>query len=150
LSVEERPWWQSPHTTPPPSTQAGTPPPTPPAPRHYTLSGDIPFEADSAALTIGAGTQLAVILEQVDQHHGSHINVDGHTNPVGGSKANGQALSEQRAAAVKAWFMAHGVPENIITALGWGSTRPIYPNPINEAQSAANRRCEITVLASTP
>ena len=70
------------------------------------------------------------------------ILIEGHTDNVG-SAASNLALSEGRAAAVKAALVAEfGVPGERITTKGFGDTKPSVPNT-NAAGRAQNRRVEI-------
>ena len=67
--------------------------------------------------------------------------VGGHTDNVGGSAYN-MKLSGQRADAVKAWLIAHGVAAERVTSHGYGFTQPLVPND-TDAHRAKNRRVEL-------
>ena len=45
-------------------------------------------------------------------------------------------LSEQRAEAVRAWLVQHGVPSDKLVARGYGQERPLAPN-VTARQSSA-------------
>ena len=62
--------------------------------------------------------------------------IEAHTDPVP-PPGDAQALSQRRAAAVKAQLAANGVPADRLLAVGYGSTRPNAANP------QANARIEI-------
>lgn len=148
LSVGETPWWQLATTPPPPSN-----PPTggdPPPPRRFILSGGVLFEPNSPTLTPGAGTQLGVILSQVQGLPDVRITVDGYTNADGGPERAAVTLAAARAGTVKSWFVVNGISATRITTHGWGDRHPIYPHPINDSERAANRRCEISVAGGAP
>ena len=66
------------------------------------------------------------------------LRVAGHTDRVGESDKN-QVLSEQRAAAVKAYLMRAGIAAGRLQTVGYGDARPLYPSP-----DARNRRVEIS------
>jgi len=68
------------------------------------------------------------------------IRIEGHTDNVG-SKSKNQRLSQARAEAVMAYLVDHGIDESRLTALGYGSSRPIASN-VTKAGKAANRRVE--------
>ena len=76
-------------------------------------------------------------------HPGVVIEVDGHTdNSLNGSRA--ETVSYERAAAVRDALVRSGVPANIISARGLGSSRPIVSNA-SPAGREQNRRVEITI-----
>jgi outer membrane protein OmpA-like peptidoglycan-associated protein len=147
LEVAEQPWWQA---TPSlsPSTPSGTTPP----PKTVTITrpGDVLFQPDSPALTPGATTQLAALQQRyLTPDPNATITITGHTD-IGtgsGTEAASKALSTARAAAVRDWLTAHGIPTTAITIHGVGDTEPLYPSN-TDAHRAANRRCDITVTTT--
>jgi OmpA-OmpF porin, OOP family len=71
------------------------------------------------------------------------VDVDGHTDAQGKVDKN-QVLSENRAAAVKAYLVTKGVAESRLKSTGYGSTKPVADNK-TAAGRAKNRRTEMTV-----
>ena len=71
------------------------------------------------------------------------IEIGGHTD-VTGSQAVNQQLSDARANKVRDYLIARGVPEDRLTAVGYGSSQPIDPSDSLEAY-AKNRRTEFIV-----
>jgi OOP family OmpA-OmpF porin len=67
--------------------------------------------------------------------------VAGHTDSTGPEGYN-QGLSERRAASVKDWLVAHGVPAANLEAQGYGELNPKYDNATREGRRL-NRRVEI-------
>ena len=65
----------------------------------------------------------------------------GHTDNTGVPDLN-QKLSEDRAATVKTWLVAHGVGEARLNPRGFGATRPVADNKTPEGR-ARNRRVEL-------
>ncbi len=68
------------------------------------------------------------------------IRIEGHTDNSG-VKSKNQKLSGARAEAVKAYLVDHGIDETRLTALGYGSSKPIASNA-TKAGKAMNRRVE--------
>jgi outer membrane protein OmpA-like peptidoglycan-associated protein len=69
------------------------------------------------------------------------LSIDGHTDNVGADGFN-QKLSENRANAVKNYFMKKGIDAGRLTASGHGKTQPIEDNK-TAAGRAKNRRVEM-------
>lgn len=72
------------------------------------------------------------------------LSVEGHTDNVGNAAAN-QALSEKRAAAVRAWLMAKGIPATRLQSKGHGASAPLADNRTEDGR-AKNRRVELVKL----
>ena len=71
------------------------------------------------------------------------VQIDGHTDFVGNDAYN-QTLSEQRAAAVKAYLVSQGIAESRLSSAGYGESRPVADNN-TAAGKAKNRRVEMTL-----
>jgi outer membrane protein OmpA-like peptidoglycan-associated protein len=84
---------------------------------------------------------LNEIFESAVVAEGLKIAVFGHTDNSGSDAVN-LPLSEQRAAAVKAYLQKKGLSANRIEAKGLGSAQPIADNS-TEAGKSKNRRVEI-------
>jgi len=70
--------------------------------------------------------KIKALAEQCD---GLKVEIEGHASSEGEAKHN-QDLSEMRAAAVKKWLLDQGVkPEHIANTVGYGSSRPVIPEP---------------------
>jgi len=74
------------------------------------------------------------------------FSVEGHTDSVGSESFNDQ-LSRDRAAAVKAYLMARGVPEERLATVGHGESVPVAPNE-NDDGRQRNRRVELINLGT--
>lgn len=70
------------------------------------------------------------------------LTVEGHTDNTG-TPARNQTLSEQRAAAVVKYLVAHGVAADHLVAKGFGATVPVSTNETSLGRSQ-NRRVEVT------
>jgi outer membrane protein OmpA-like peptidoglycan-associated protein len=79
------------------------------------------------------------------------LEVQGHTDNVGNPAYN-QRLSEQRADAVRAYLVAHGIDQSRLVSKGYGLTQPLVPNT-TEGNRSLNRRVQFIRTeggASTP
>jgi outer membrane protein OmpA-like peptidoglycan-associated protein len=74
------------------------------------------------------------------------FSVEGHTDSIGTEGANMQ-LSQARAAAVKQYLMARGVPEERLATLGHGEASPVGANETDEGRQR-NRRVELINLGT--
>jgi outer membrane protein OmpA-like peptidoglycan-associated protein len=73
------------------------------------------------------------------------VAIEGHTDADGDDAAN-QALSEKRAAAVKAFIVSsHGVDASRLEAAGFGESKPVADNATAEGKQQ-NRRVELVKL----
>ena len=71
------------------------------------------------------------------------IAVEGHTDSVGGDEYN-MKLSDNRAAAVRDFLVAQGVPPSAVSSQGFGKTMPVADNA-TAAGRQQNRRVELVV-----
>jgi OmpA-OmpF porin, OOP family len=83
---------------------------------------------------------LKSILALLNDNPGLNFSIEGHTDNQGNSAIN-QPLSENRAAAVRAWLMDKGIAGTRLKTRGFGDTRPIESNATPEGR-ANNRRVE--------
>ena len=72
------------------------------------------------------------------------VEIAGHTDSDGSDDAN-QALSENRANAVRSHLVGNGIFVGRLRAVGYGETKPIADNATDEGK-ARNRRIEFTVI----
>jgi outer membrane protein OmpA-like peptidoglycan-associated protein len=104
---------------------------------------DVLFDTGKYTLKPGAREKLAKISGIILAHPGLKIEVDGHTDNVGGDEFN-QRLSEQRANSVRDYLVSQSVTSDAVTAMGFGKTRPITDNS-TAAGRQQNRRVELVV-----
>jgi OOP family OmpA-OmpF porin len=115
---------------PAPAPAPAAPPPPKKCDFAESLASDATFAFGKSALTAGAKKQLDVVAAKAGGCASiSSIAVTGHTDRIGSAKGN-QALSERRAAAVKAYLEGKGVKAASFTAAGVANT-----------QSMANVNC---------
>jgi outer membrane protein OmpA-like peptidoglycan-associated protein len=71
------------------------------------------------------------------------IDIDGHTDAQGSEESN-QVLSDNRAGAVKNYFVSKGIDASRLKSSGYGELKPVADNN-TAAGRAKNRRTEMTV-----
>lgn len=104
---------------------------------------DVLFDTGRYTLRAGAREKLAKVSGIILAHPGLRLEVEGHTDSVGGDEYN-QRLSEQRAAAVRDYLTQQGISMNSVTAKGFGKTVPVASND-TPAGRQRNRRVELVV-----
>lgn len=104
---------------------------------------DVLFDTARYTLKPGAREKLAKVSGIVMAHPGLKLEVEGHTDSVGGDDYN-QKLSEQRADSVRQFLIAQGLQTGAITSRGFGKTKPVASNDA-AAGRQRNRRVEIVV-----
>lgn len=104
---------------------------------------DVLFDTGQYSLKPGAREKLAKISGIVLAHPGLRIAVEGHTDSVGGDEYN-MKLSENRANSVRSYLLSQGLDSGIVTAQGFGKTRPVADNS-SAAGRQQNRRVEMVV-----
>jgi outer membrane protein OmpA-like peptidoglycan-associated protein len=134
------------------------PPPPPPAPKiaatgktklegtRVRIPGELEFDVNKA--TLKSTPQTTDILTELvsfmtTNKAVSKLRVEGHTDNSG-NQVNNVKLSQERADAVVKYLTGKGIDASRLTAVGYGSTRPVAPND-NAANKALNRRTEFHV-----
>jgi outer membrane protein OmpA-like peptidoglycan-associated protein len=104
---------------------------------------DVLFKTGSFELLPGARERLAKVSGVVLAYPSLHLQVEGHTDSVGGDDYN-QNLSEHRAEAVRDYLVQQGIAAGSIEARGFGKTQPIASNDNAEGRQQ-NRRVELVL-----
>jgi OmpA-OmpF porin, OOP family len=105
----------------------------------------VEFAPGKDTLTPNGVQILEELLPVLQQFSGRRFEVIGHTDSDG-PRASNVALSQARAAAVKAYLVERGIPATSVTASGAGPDSPVADNSTPEGR-ARNRRIEFRVLA---
>jgi outer membrane protein OmpA-like peptidoglycan-associated protein len=140
---------------PPPATTTARPV-TPPPPRDTTAPADVP----AVSLTVTFATGSARLTPQAEQTLNAlgralssaelapfRFRIEGHTDTTG-SRALNQALSEERAAAVRDFLIQrHGIAPQRLVAVGFGQDQLLVQTPDNTPE-ARNRRVQVVNLGS--
>jgi flagellar motor protein MotB len=96
------------------------------------------FEGDG--LRFDTGQRLANVAAVLASHPELSVRVEGY--------AEGQALSQERAQAVRAALVAQGARPGSVAAIGFGDSRPIASNA-TAAGREQNRRVEVVVIGDS-
>ena len=100
------------------------------------------FATNSDRIRPESTPTLKEIGEMLKAHPDLRIAIEGHTDGDG-EEAYNQALSERRAAAVKAFLVeTYGIADDRLQAAGFGESRPVADNTTPEAKQQ-NRRVEL-------
>lgn len=111
---------------------------------HIRLNAELLFDSGKSALRPQAASSLQKLAEVLLGEPGLPVLIEGHTDNVGGVQAN-QALSVQRAEAVKQWLTSAGkVAGACIATKGFGASKPVASNASATGRQK-NRRVEISI-----
>ncbi|HEX8796776.1 MAG TPA: carboxypeptidase regulatory-like domain-containing protein [Polyangiaceae bacterium] len=109
------------------------------------IKQQIQFALDSAVIlpeSFGLLTEIADTMIRNPQI--KRVEVQGHTDNSGTPEHN-KVLSEQRADAVRAWLVQHGVAADRLVSRGYGQEKPLVPN-VTAGNRARNRRVQFIIL----
>jgi len=104
---------------------------------------DVLFDSGKATLRPLAREKLAKVAGIVSGHVGLRLDVEGHTDSVGGDDYN-QKLSEQRGSTVSGYLLQQGMPTNAVTSKGFGESQPVASNDTAGGRQQ-NRRVELVI-----
>jgi outer membrane protein OmpA-like peptidoglycan-associated protein len=104
---------------------------------------DVLFDTGKHTLKPGARQRLSKVAGILAIYPDLHIQVEGHTDNVGGVEFN-QQLSEQRASSVRAFLVEQGVRPESIESRGAGMSEPVASND-SAAGRQLNRRVDLVV-----
>jgi OOP family OmpA-OmpF porin len=102
------------------------------------------FQQSTATLLGTSSPELDRLVVVLQTNPTVEIRIDGHTDNVGDAKKD-MVLSQQRADAIKTYFISKGISAKRITTKAFGGTKPIASNA-TEATRKLNRRVEFTIL----
>jgi outer membrane protein OmpA-like peptidoglycan-associated protein len=104
---------------------------------------DVLFDFGQYSLKPEAREKLAKVSGILLAHPGLNLQVEGYTDNVGSDEFN-QKLSDQRANAVSDYLISQGIPQDRVSARGFGKNNPIASND-TAAGRQQNRRVQIVV-----
>jgi outer membrane protein OmpA-like peptidoglycan-associated protein len=105
---------------------------------------NIQFEYNSAALTEDSHAGIQILADFLKRNPELKVELAGHTDDIGNEKYNLQ-LSSDRANVVREALIAKGIDASRLTAKGYGTSKPLWPNDSDEHR-ALNRRTEMIII----
>lgn len=105
---------------------------------------NILFQTGTATLMSSSFRGLNDVVEIMQENGGVQLKIDGHTDYTGSDSLN-DALSQNRANAVKQYIVSKGIDESRMAATGYGKRKPVAPNNTPEGRRQ-NRRVELKLL----
>ncbi len=136
-----------------PTGEAAAKPPVPAAPvvpqklaQFIGKLEGIRFMPNQPVLAPQSFAVLNKVAEALAESPAVRVEISGHTDNIG-EPAQNQTLSQQRAETVKKYLESKGISADRLTAVGFGSSRPVADNA-TEAGRAQNRRVELRVLSA--
>ncbi|MCC6558277.1 MAG: OmpA family protein [Polyangiaceae bacterium] len=108
------------------------------------IEGKIVFDTNKAIIRPGSEKVLKTALQFLNEHpEVTRFRIEGHTD-ARASEEHNMELSAQRALSVANWLVEQGVDPIRLIAVGFGESRPLGPNELEEGRSD-NRRTEFHV-----
>jgi outer membrane protein OmpA-like peptidoglycan-associated protein len=104
---------------------------------------DVLFDTAKYSLRPVAREKLARVAGILSGHPGLRLEVEGHTDSIGGDDYN-QQLSENRATSVRDYLTHAGISTASVTAKGFGKNQPVASNSTSSGRQQ-NRRVELVV-----
>jgi len=108
--------------------------------KEIRISQQIHFEFNKATIRPESFPTLDAVADVLRQFPTMKLEVQGHTDNVGGAAYN-LKLSDARAASVRKYLVDHGIDGARLTSKGYGLTQPLVPNTTAENR-ALNRRVQ--------
>lgn len=118
--------------------------------REIQVRDEVIFEHNSDRLARPSKVllrEVATVIKQNTQRF-KKIRIEGHTNEIGGDRYN-LKLSQKRAAAVRKFLIARGVPAKKLAAVGYGKREPKVTSASGysrETRLVLNRRVKFAVV----
>jgi len=106
----------------------------------------IEFQTGSAKLTNKGLDIVDKIASVLRKYENVRIRIAGHTDNIGDPSSN-LKLSKARVRSVKARLVSRGINADRLKTVGFGETRPIFPNTTEENRKR-NRRVEFIIITS--
>ncbi|MBI3501004.1 MAG: OmpA family protein [Bacteroidetes bacterium] len=113
------------------------------------------FHPNSSDMKEGALDELDKLAGYLIASGGTTIEIQGHTNGnkrirksyEGNFSGSSKKLSQCRAEKIKTYLVSKGISSARLSAIGYGGSKPVFPEPKNQTQANKNIRVEILILS---
>jgi outer membrane protein OmpA-like peptidoglycan-associated protein len=106
---------------------------------------EIEFKAGTSEFIPGSESRLNRLKDLMALNAEIHIEIQGHVFARGENSFASQQMSEARAKRIMNYLIANGIQKDRMIAVGYGNTKPIYPDAKLASEEQANRRVEIVI-----
>ncbi len=106
---------------------------------------EIEFKPGTSIFMPGAESKLIRLKDFMALNAKIEIEIQGHVFATGENKLQHQKMSEERAKKVMNFLVDNGIAKERMSAVGYGNTKPVFPNAKLPSEEQANRRVEILV-----
>ena len=106
---------------------------------------DIEFRQGTSEIASNSIPKLKRLKDFLALNSDINIEIQGHVFALGDNTFAGQKVSEARAKRVLKYLVENGISKSRLTAVGYGNTMPVFPEPKFFYEEQANRRVEILV-----
>lgn len=108
-----------------------------------TVLEPIAFETGGAVFAAGTQRVLDAVLQILRANPGLRIEIGVHTDDRG-AEAYNLRISQERADAIRAYLVSHGIAAGRLRAVGYGESRPLDTNSTTAGRDR-NRRVELLI-----
>lgn len=105
----------------------------------------IEFKPGSSEFMTGSEPKLRRLKDFMALNADINVEIQGHVFSTGNNNIGAQKMSEARAKRVMIYLIDNGIAKDRMEAVGYGNSRPIYPEAKMAYEEQANRRVEILV-----
>ena len=106
---------------------------------------EIEFNPGTSEITLSSEPKLKRLKDFLALNSTINVEIQGHVFALGENSVAAQNVSEARAKRVMKYLVDNGIDKDRLSAVGYGNTKPIYPEPKFLYEEQANRRVEVVV-----
>lgn len=106
---------------------------------------EIEFAAGTSNFLPSSDIKLKRLKDFLALNANLQVEIQGHVHYIGENNSANDKLSEARAKRVMKYLVDNGIDKDRMTAVGYGNTKPIYPEATLAYEEQANRRVEVVI-----